>query len=150
MTAGLLQGVGLTQGLLEPALAGEHENQRKQCSAQIEPERCVLDVPIIQRAFFFCGYKIAAIDLRPTRNTRTDQKAEIAIAWLVLRQQRPGTDQRHLADQNIEQLRQFIDARPPQEIANPGSIIAVGVGLAFATPVMPIALQAVFVGPVTL
>ena len=65
MAVGLLQERGLMYGLLEPAFTSEQEDHRIERDAQVEPERGVLHIPIVQRAFFFGGDKVAAVDLRP-------------------------------------------------------------------------------------
>jgi hypothetical protein len=46
-------------GLLDPTLAGEQEDEREQGDAQVEPERGIMDIPIVERAFFFGGYEFA-------------------------------------------------------------------------------------------
>ena len=86
MAVGLLQERGLMYGLLEPAFTSEQEHQRVERDAQIEPERGVLHIPIVERAFFLCGDKIAAVDLRPTGDAGADHQAQRAVGGLILRQ----------------------------------------------------------------
>ena len=93
MTIGLLQVVGLADSLFKPALTGEQECQREQRDAQIEPERGVPDVPIIERALFLGRYEVAAIDLRPAGNSRADHEPQVAVLRLILWQERPRPDQ---------------------------------------------------------
>jgi hypothetical protein len=52
MAVGLLQERGLMDGVLEPAFTGEQEHQRVEGDAQIQPERGVLHIPVVERAFF--------------------------------------------------------------------------------------------------
>ena len=73
MTVGLLQERGFLHCLLGPAFTSEQEHQRVERDAQIEPERGVMHIPVVERAFFFGGYEIAAVDLRPTGNLGADQ-----------------------------------------------------------------------------
>jgi hypothetical protein len=73
MAVGLLQDLGLLHRLLEPAFTSEQEHERVERDAQIQPERGVVHIPIVERAFFFGGYEIAAVDLRPTGNLGADQ-----------------------------------------------------------------------------
>jgi hypothetical protein len=61
MAVGLVQERGLLYGRLEPAFTGEQENQSVERDAQVEPERGVLHIPIVERAFFFGGYKVAVM-----------------------------------------------------------------------------------------
>ena len=75
MAVGLLQERGLLHRLLDPAFTSEQEHQRVERDAQIEPERGVMHIPIVERAFFLRGDKIAAVDLRPTGNPGADHQA---------------------------------------------------------------------------
>jgi hypothetical protein len=77
-------------GVLKPAFTGEQEHQRVERDAQIEPERGVLHIPIVERAFFFVCYKVTAVDLRPTGNPGADHQALCAVGGLILRQERIG------------------------------------------------------------
>lgn len=65
MAVGLLQERGFLHGLFEPTFASEKEHQRVERDAQIEPERGVMHISIVECAFFLCGDKIAAVDRPP-------------------------------------------------------------------------------------
>jgi len=76
MTVGLLQERGLLHRLLAAAFTSEQEHQRVERDAQIEPERGVMHIPIVECAFFLCGDKIAAVDLRPAGNAGAHNKTQ--------------------------------------------------------------------------
>ena len=54
-------------------------------NARIEPERGVLHIPIVERAFFFGADKIAAVDLRPTGDPGADHQAQRVLPQAFLR-----------------------------------------------------------------
>ena len=86
MAIGLLQERGLLHRLLEPAFASEQEHQRVERDAQIEPERGVMHIPIVERALFFRRDEVAAVDLSPAGNSGADHEAKITVGGLILRQ----------------------------------------------------------------
>ncbi len=62
--------------------------------------------------------QIAAIDLGPTGDPGADGQPQAQIFWLIVRQKRPWSDQRHVTKKHVEQLGEFVDARTAQASAN--------------------------------
>jgi hypothetical protein len=78
-----LKGVGLAHGSFGPTLAGEQKNDRVERDAEVKPERGVMDIPVVERALFFGGHQIAAIDLGPTGNARSNRESQVTIGRLI-------------------------------------------------------------------
>ena len=85
--------------------------------AQIEPEAGVLDVPEIERQLLRGLELVAAVDLRPAGDARARGRAAGEVLRQVARQERSGADQRHVADQDVDQLRQLVQPGAAQEPA---------------------------------
>ena len=71
------------------------------------------------------GLAAIAVDLRPTRDARLDVLADVVVVdehrviLVVCDGMRTRADQGHLAAQDIDQLRQLVDARLPEPTPNP-------------------------------
>src|ERR1700730_15218631 len=82
------------------------------------------------------------MDLRPARQSRLDAAPEGVVpndlVELAVVRDSMGArpDQGHAAVEHIEQLRQFIDARPAQPFANAGYTAVVCLGLNNRRPVL--------------
>ena len=76
------------------------------------------NIPIVERALFLGCHQIAAIDLGPTGNPGADGQPQAQIFWLIVRQKRSWSDQRHVTKKHVEQLGEFVDARTAQASAN--------------------------------
>src|SRR6185312_3953452 len=110
------------------AFAQQDDAHRFEQDQQIEQQRVVLDVVDVVFELLYGvvdGGDVAMPDLRPTGNARLDAVAD-RIEWNLFgehrdefRPLRTRTDQAHLAAQHVDQLRQFVDARPPYEPADP-------------------------------
>src|SRR5262249_32808045 len=78
----------------------------------------IADIPLVQLFFFSFGYELGAIDLVPSADTRANRKSYRRVRGLIFREQGSRPDHGHFAKQHIQQLRQFIETRRPQESAN--------------------------------
>src|SRR6185312_17515002 len=91
------------------------------------------------------GLAAEAVDLRPTGDAGLDaMAAEIAVDDLGILlvmgdRMRAGPDQRHVSPEHIEELRQLVEAGPPEQPADPGHPWIVAPGLRhrrIGTPIM--------------
>src|SRR5205085_9681679 len=108
------------------ALAENHDLDRVEQDRQVEQERLVLDVEqivlqLLQRILE--GAAVPIIDLRPARQSRLHDVTLLEVRDLLrqvvheMRPLRPRADQRHVAGQHVEQLRQLVEARLADELA---------------------------------
>src|SRR5579859_4145253 len=114
---------------LEGILRGEQAGYRLEDDLEVEEDRPVFDVEQIafhapDQMLRFARRAAVAVDLRPAGNPGLDPMtvrigADDLVAELVLRlhadRVRPGADQRHVALEHVQQLRQFVEARAPQD-----------------------------------
>src|SRR5262252_6756666 len=112
--------LGISQNFLRGYTAPQHQFDGHHGDPQIKPQRCIADIPLVQLFFFLFGYELGAIDLGPSADTRANRKSYRRVRGLILREQGSRPDQGHFAKQHIQQLRQFIKTRRPQESANCG------------------------------
>ena len=83
--------------------------------AQIQERAGVADVPAVEHAALLGAEPVAAVDLGPAGDAGADRDPVGDAVRQVARQQRPRADQRHLAAQHVEELRQFVEPRAPQQ-----------------------------------
>src|SRR5262249_7230221 len=76
---------------------------------QVEPQRGIADVPLVHLFLFFFGYELRSVYLRPPTDARPYQKSNGRVRGLILGEEGSRSDQRHVANQNVQQLRQLID-----------------------------------------
>src|SRR5947208_6907311 len=95
-------------------MPSEHP-ERHQCDFEVKPERRMADVPLVKLLLFLFGDELGAIDLSPSGNSWTNRKPQRGVRGLILRQQRPRPNQRHIPEQHVDELRQFINPRRAQE-----------------------------------
>ena len=88
------------------------------------------DIPIVERTFFLGCHQIAAIDLCPTGDPGSDGQPQTRILWLIVRQKRSRSNQRHVTNKHIKQLGKFVDARTAQASSNERAAISFRDGLA--------------------
>ena len=100
-------------------LFADHDHQRgARKDLDVEGERGVLQIPDVERDLVGGRDVTTAVDLCPARLPRADQGANGRPDRLIAGEKRPGSDKGHVADQNVVNLRQLIDARPPQEASD--------------------------------
>src|SRR6185312_6306305 len=95
-------------------MPSEHP-KRHQCDFEVKPERRVANVPLVKFLLFLLGDELGAIDLSPASNSRTNRQPQRGVRGLILRQQRARPNQRHIPEQYVDELRQFINPRRAQE-----------------------------------
>ena len=98
------------QRVIRPALAPDHHARRHQDDAEIKPQGGVAQVPLVKRILLARCEQRPPVDLRPAGDAGADQQTHAGIGGLIARQQRPRADQRHVAHQHVEQLRQLVKA----------------------------------------
>src|SRR4051812_991653 len=115
----------MTTRFLVGMLVEEPAQQRQPHDFQVEPHRPVLDViqvvldPLLDR-----GVAAPAVHLRPAGDARLHFVAQHVLGNLVLElrdEQRPlgpRADDRHIALEDVPQLRQFVDVGAPQHLAD--------------------------------
>ena len=89
--------------------------------AQVEPQRGVLEVPDVELDPLGPRQRRAAVDLRPAGQAGPDgEPLPLAVRVVVDLdlQRRARPDQRHLAAQDVDQVRQLVDRRAAQERAD--------------------------------
>lgn len=104
-------------------LPGRHGEDLK-----IDPEGMVGYVPEVEIEFFFPGQGVPTIHLCPARNARQDIMPALlfdCVAIEVLHQQGPGPYQAHVALDDVDQFRQFVKARAPEQLPEPCQPLAV-------------------------
>src|ERR1041384_8368825 len=78
----------------------------------------MINIVKIQLELCFPTNGVAPVDLRPPRNAGphcVPAPLFDRIQWKVLEEQRPRSDQAHIAFDDVEQLRQFIERKPAQK-----------------------------------
>lgn len=107
----------------------EAMNERPKYDLEINPKRPMLNViqiVIDALAHFlniFCG-TTKTVDLRPTSYSGLYTMSLhigvdlLAVVFVVLNCMRPGSDNRHIASQNIDELRKLVQAVSTQECAD--------------------------------
>lgn len=111
------------------ALTADHFPDGEQKDARIEPEALVVDVPYVEAEFLLPGEGIAAVDLGPAAEAGHHVVAAGLLRGIqgqVLHQQGPGADEAHLAAQDVEQPRQFVDRGGPQPAAEGREPLGIG------------------------
>src|SRR5260221_6106871 len=99
--------------------------ERERCPKQdpeIDRERAVLHVPDVELDALSPRQSRTPVDLRPAGDPRPDVQA-VALVFVIavdlVAERRPRADQRHLAADDVPELRQLVDRRPPQDATDP-------------------------------
>ena len=95
----------------------QQNRHRSNGDLQIEKEARIAHIPDVQGRLILGGNIPSSDHLRPAREPRPHLQASRAFARLIAGEQRPGADKRHIAAQNVQQLRQFIEFGAAQKIA---------------------------------
>src|SRR5262249_27690890 len=101
--------------------AGEDRAYRPAHDRQVEHCAPVVDVPDVERQPIVPRERVAAAHLDEASDARTHLVPASLIrriAWKILRQEGPRTDQRHFASEHIQKLRQLIDAGSAEPAAD--------------------------------
>ena len=88
---------------------------------QVEPQRRVLEVPEVELDPLGPRQRRAAVDLRPAAQPRAGVEAEalaVGVGVDLDLDRRPRADQRHLAAQHVDEVRQLVDRGAAQERAD--------------------------------
>src|ERR1017187_4668105 len=116
-TVGVAKGDGAQR--LAGAEAGQDDGDGASEDFQVEPEGPVVDVLEVELHPLIEADLVAATDLPDAGQTRFHGKAA-AMPWVVVlhlgRDGRPGSDEAHVADENIPELRKLVDAGAAQEM----------------------------------
>src|SRR3982751_6345238 len=101
--------------------------QRHPQDLDVERQGPVLDVvEVVLDPLRKARVAAPAMDLRPPRDPRADAMADHVLRELLLelpdelRPLGPRADEGHLAAQHVTQLRQLVEAPPPQEASDAG------------------------------
>ena len=114
----------MVHSALDNVFAREHDPDGAEKYFCVKQERSALDVFAVIFRLFLVGEAVSAVDLRPAGQPRADGIYSVFAAKLtdvaLFGDQRTRTDEAHVARENIEQLRQFVEACPAQELARTG------------------------------
>ena len=112
---------------LEPVelLAEGHHLQRAADDAQVEQGAGVAHVPAVERASLFDAQPVAAVHLGPAGDPGPNRDPVGDPVRQVARQERPRSDQRHLAPQHVKELRDLVEPRAPQHASDQRDPLAV-------------------------
>src|SRR5262245_36086750 len=99
---------------LAPQQHGDGGNE----DPQVESEGGIPDVPNVQSGFVRGRQPSPAIDLGPAGQPGSHEQPRGITLRLVDRQERPGADKRHVAQQYVEELWQLVQTQPSQVPTN--------------------------------
>ena len=105
------------------AVAAQHHAHGAGEDADVEGERCVVHVPDVHGQPVVPPRRVAPVHLGPAGDARPDLQPAglgVVVPGEVRHRQGPRPDERHLAAHHVEQRRQLVEARRPQEPADPG------------------------------
>ena len=109
---------------LNDALVPEHIANRHHETGHVHRERHMPCILAVAHGLFLDLKLVAAVDLRPARKPRHDVVCAVFVPLrdqiVLIPQGRPRADDAHLSLQNVEDLRELIQARPAQEAPAPG------------------------------
>jgi hypothetical protein len=96
---------------------------------EVQPQTPVIDIPSIQFEPPAEGDVLPAVDLRPARDAGLDVVSSGLLRRVmrqVLGQERAGAHETHLSREDVPELRQLVDACPPQEATEASEALVVG------------------------
>ena len=96
--------------------------------AGVEGQRRVVDVPDVEGQAFVPRRRVATVHLGPAGDARPNLQPAglfVAVPVEVAHRQRPRPDERHLAAHDVDERRQLVETRRPQESADPGETLGV-------------------------
>src|SRR5262245_42020 len=124
LIAGPARPVTIASTAVLRPLPQDHDLHRVEQDRQVEEQRLVLDVEQVVLELLHRVLEARAvpiIDLRPARQPGLDDVALAEVGDLrrqLVDEHRPlgpRADDRHLADEHVEELRQLVEPRPPYE-----------------------------------
>jgi hypothetical protein len=110
-------------------LAGDRHPQGAGEDPQVEPEAAVVDVPDVECQLLVPRHVVPPVDLRPAGQPGLHLVPARLLGRVpveVLDEQRTGTDERHLPDEDVPQLREFVERGGAQEPAEGEQPLLVG------------------------
>src|ERR1700730_6582244 len=102
--------------------AAEERTRRPQHDLRVDERRTVFDVPEVELDPLGPGELRATVDLRPAGDSRLDvEPVSLALVVLIdlVTQGRTRPDQRHLAADDVPELRQLVEGDPAQQPPHP-------------------------------
>src|SRR5581483_1900214 len=111
------------------SLATQNGPDGQQHDLQVEPPREMVHVPYIAAQLVGPADDVAAVYLGPTGQARTDHVPAalfLRVAIEILRQERPGADEAHLAANHIYQLRHLVERDRSQPSAKRREPLGIG------------------------
>ena len=103
--------------------------RRHQNNFTIQPERAMIDVPQIKEKSSFPVGVIPSVDLSPSGQAWRNEMPTVllrAILWEVVHAKRSRAHEAHLAFQDVEESRKFIQARAAHQLAESCESIRIG------------------------
>ena len=128
---------GMTFGA--DASAFQNLDNRKEEDLDIEPDAPVVYLPDVELELLFPTEAVAAADLRPAGDAGLDFVPPGllgGVAVEVFHEERPRADEAHLPAQDVDELRQLVEAGPAEEPAQAGEAFLVRKKAAFFIPVL--------------
>src|SRR5205814_7391323 len=118
------------------AALGEHRPDGVDQDAHVFGERPVANVEVIQSHALLEGEVAATEDLPIAGDAGCDTEAlalPAAALFGLVEQERPGPNQAHLSTEDVEELRELVQAKPPEPAPHAGDARIV-LALAQASP----------------
>src|ERR671910_2166734 len=107
---------------IRPALP-QHGHDREGEDTQVSADRDVLDVLALDRETLVETKRAAPVDLHRSRQSRLDEQAEALLRRVLLDYLdllRARADEAHLIAQDVDELRQLVEARAAQQAPDGG------------------------------
>ena len=120
-------------------LPSKHLLDGRKENLQVHLEADVPDVIDVILKLLCPADVVAAVDLRPTAHSGGDIVAVVlllAVEREVLHQQRTGADEGHIALEEVDQLRQFVNRGGADKLAHLGQTVGIGKELALGIPLV--------------
>src|SRR5579862_8960989 len=98
----------------------EERARRAQQDLQVEQRRAVLDVPEVELDPLRPAETRAAVHLRPAGDAGLDVEPvplTIVVLLDLVAERRARADQRHVAADDVPELRQLVERKPPEQAA---------------------------------
>src|SRR5439155_296864 len=113
---------------MRDALAREDRARGEGKDPGVEDETPVVDVPNVEGQSLVPVHGVPAVDDRPPRHPRQDVVPPallLRVSLQILRQEWSGPNQAHVAPNDVQELRQFVDARRAKELGETGQSLPV-------------------------
>ena len=104
------------------ALAGKSAEKCRNDYFQVKSKGSMLEIMFIKTDFYRNRQVVPAVYLRPAGDTRYEQVNALLSSHfyevVLVKKCRSGADKAHVTLQDAEQLRQFVQAKSPQDTAD--------------------------------